>query len=42
MIKCEDDKCMDLDWRLCNMPIETGVVPEDWSAAIIIPLYMGK
>ena len=32
------------DWirRLCNMDFESGVVPEDWRSAAIVPLYKGK
>ena len=31
-----------VDWRLCNMASESGVVPEDWRSAVIVPLYKGK
>ena len=27
---------------LCNMALESGVVPEDWRSALIVPLYKGK
>ena len=29
-------------WRLCNMVLESGVMPEEWRSAVIVPLYMGK
>ena len=28
--------------KLCNMAFESGVVPEDWRSAVIVPLYKGK
>ena len=33
-----------VDWirRLCNMPFESGVVPEYWRSAVIVPWYKGK
>ena len=31
-----------LIWKLCNMAFESGVVFEDWSSAVIFPLYKGK
>ena len=42
MIKGGDDRVEDWIWRLCNMTFESGVVPEDWRSAVIVPLYMGK
>ena len=33
---------VDLIWRLCNLTFESGVVPEDWRSAVIIPLYKSK
>ena len=29
---------IDWIWRLCNMAFESGIVPEDWRAAAIVPL----
>ena len=29
-------------WRLCNMTFESGVLPENWRFAVIVPLYKGK
>ena len=33
-----------IDWllRIFNKCMESGVVPEDWKAACIVPLYKGK
>ena len=33
-----------LDWirSLGNMVFESGVLPEDWRSAVIVPLYKGK
>ena len=42
MIKVGGDKVVDWIWRLCNMVFESGVGPEDWRSAVIIPLYKGK
>ena len=42
MIKGGGDRVMDWIWRLCNMAFESGVVPEDWISAVIVPLYNGK
>ena len=42
IIKRGDDRVVDEIWRLCNMAFESGVVPEDWRSALIIPLYKGK
>ena len=32
------------DWicKLCNMVLESGVVPEDWRSSVIVPLYRDK
>ena len=30
---------VDWIWRLCNMAFESGVIPEDWRSAVIVPLY---
>ena len=42
MINGGGDRVVDWIWRLGNMAFESGVVPEDWRSAVIIPLYMGK
>ena len=42
IIKGGSNKVVDWIWRLCNMAFESGVVPEDWRSAVIIPLYKGK
>ena len=42
MIKGRSVRVVDWICRLCNMAIESGVVPEDWRSAVTFPLYMGK
>ena len=42
MMKGGSNKVVDWLWRLCNMAFESGVVPEDWRSAMIVPLYKGK
>ena len=42
MIKGGGDRVVDWIWRLCNMAFESGVVPEYWRSAVIVPLYNGK
>ena len=42
MIKGIGDRVVDWIWKLCNMTIENGVVPDDWRSALIVPLYKGK
>ena len=42
MIKGEGDRVVDWIWMLCNVAFESGVVPEDWMSAVIVPLYKGK
>ena len=42
MRKGGGDRVVDWMWRLCNMAFESGVVPEDWRSAVIVPLYKGK
>ena len=42
IIKGGGDNVMDWIWRLCNMILEGGVVPEDWRFVVIFPLYKGK
>ena len=27
--------------KLCNMAFESGIVPEDWRSAVIVPLHKG-
>ena len=29
-------------WMLSSTVFESGVVPEDWRSAVIVPLYKGK
>ena len=29
-------------WKLYNIAFESGVVPETWSSAVIVPVYNGK
>ena len=33
---------VDWIWSLCNLAFESGVVPEDWRSAMIVPLYKSK
>ena len=33
---------VDWIWGLCNVAFESGVMPEDWRAAVIVPLHQGK
>ena len=40
MLKGGGDRMADWIWRLRNMDLESGVVPEDWRSAV--PLYKGK
>ena len=42
MIKGGGERVVDWIWRLCNMAFESGVVPEDWRSALIVPLHKGK
>ena len=42
MIKGEGYRVMDWICRVCNKALESGVVPEDWRSAVIIPLYKGR
>ena len=42
MIKGGGDRVVDWIWRLCNMPFESSVVPEDWKSTVIVLLYKGK
>ena len=42
VIKGGSDRMVDWVWRLCNMALESDVVPEHWRSAVIVPLYKGK
>ena len=42
IIKDGGNRVVDWVWKLCKMAFESGVVLEDWSSAVIIPLYKGK
>ena len=42
MIKCWGDRVLDWIRRLFNMAFESGVVPEDWKSAVVVPLCKGK
>ena len=42
MIKGGGGRVVDWIWRLYNMAFESGVVPEDWRSAVIVPVYKGK
>ena len=42
MIKGGGNRVVDWVWRLCSMALESGVGPEDWRSAVIVPLYKGK
>ena len=42
MIKYGGNRVVDWISRLCNMVFESGVVPEDWGSALIVPLYKGN
>ena len=33
---------VDWIWRLCYMAFESGALPEDWTYAVIVPMYKGK
>ena len=40
--KIRAEKVIDSVWKLCNLALKTDVVPEDWRAAVIVPLYKNK
>ena len=42
MIKGGGNRVVDWIWRLRNMAFESGVVPDDWKFAVVVPLYKGK
>ena len=37
-----NDKRWRWTWRIRNIAFESGVVPENWRAAVLVPLYQGK
>ena len=42
MMKGGGYRVVDWIWRLGNMAFEVGVVPEDWRATVIVPMYKCK
>ena len=42
MIKDGDDMVVDYICRLCNMALESGVVPKYWRSIVTILLHKGK
>ena len=42
MIKGRGERMGEWIWRMCNMAFESGVVPEGWRSAVIVPLCNGK
>ena len=42
IIKVGGGRVVDWIWRLYNMAVESGVVPDDWRTAMVVPLYKGK
>ena len=42
MMKGGCDRVVDWIWRLFNIAFVSDIVPEDWSSAMIVPLYKGK
>ena len=42
MVKGGGDMVVDWIWILCNTAFESGVVPEDWTSTVIVPLCKGK
>ena len=42
MLKNRDISIIDWLLRILNKYMESGVVPEDWKAACIVPVYKGK
>ena len=42
MIKGGGNRLVDWIWRIRYMAFETGVLPEDWRSAVIVPQYKGK
>ena len=39
MIKGGGDRVANWIWKLCNMAIESGVVPKYWRSAVIVLMY---
>ena len=42
MLKYGEEKIINILIRICQMAWEVGKVPEDWTLAVIVPLYKGK
>ena len=42
MIKGLGDMVVEWIWRLCNMYLENGEVPEDWRSAVIVQMDKDK
>ena len=42
MIKSGGYRVVDWIWRLCNVALDSGVVPKDWRFAVVVPLYKVK
>ena len=42
MLKNRDISIIDWLLRIFSKCMESGVVPEDWKAACIVPIYEGK
>ena len=42
IIKGGGDIVVDWIWSLCNIAFESGVVPENWRSAVIVPLHEDK
>ena len=42
MIKGECDRVVNWIWSQCTMAFESGVEPEDWRFALIVPLTIVK
>ena len=41
-IKGGGNRVVDCIWSLCNMGFESGVVPENWGSAVIVPMDKSK
>ncbi len=42
MVKCEGDVVTKWMVKICQVAWDGGVVPADWTKAIIVPVYKGK
>ena len=42
IIKGGGKRAVDWIWRVCNIAIKSGFVPEDWRSIVIVSLYKGK